>query len=186
MHWRENDQYYHCKHILGINLYEENMFKCTDPLNLPRGIAFWLVWDFEFEMSTGVNAPLRLACVGERVSGQAGKRTGEFILYVFSLFDVVLVYSHILFVFFCTCGIIWFVCNDWEFCFVLRFFFVLCLLILVFVLGSSSWGDKFIFVTIFWVLFYDLFHKRALCVLICVYMCVCVCVWCRTAKPAQY
>ena len=46
-------------------------------------------------MSTGVNAPLRLACVGERASGQAGKRTGAFILYVFSLFDVVLVYARI-------------------------------------------------------------------------------------------
>ena len=83
--------------------------------------------------------PCALACVGERASGQAGKRTGTFILYVFSLFDVVLVYARILFVFFVRAELFdLFAMIESFFCFAFLFFFVLCLLILVFVLGSSS------------------------------------------------
>ena len=74
-------------------------------------------------MSTGVNAPLRLACVGERASGQAGKRTGAFILYVFSLFDVVLVYVRILFMFFVRAELFdLFAMIESFFCFTFLFF----------------------------------------------------------------
>ena len=167
------------------------MFKCTDPLNLPRGIAFWLVWDFEFQMSTGVYMrPCVLACVGERARGQAGKRTGMFILYVCSFFWCYFsLHNRISCVFFLYVRnyLIW---LQWLrvslFC---VFFFVLCLLILVLVeFGSSSWGDKLYMQQCFGCRFMMCFtNAHFLCVLsVLICVCVCVCVWCRTDKPTQH
>ena len=131
--------------------------------------------------------PCALACVGERASGQAGKRTGTFILYMFSFFHVVLIYTHISFVFLYVRNYL--IClQRLRVSFVLSFFsfFVLCLLNLVFMFGSSSRGDKFIHATNFACLFMMYFtNAHFLCVL-SVSICVCVCVWCRTVKPAQY
>ena len=113
MHWGEINQFCDFKYILYINKYEENIFKSTDPLDLPRGIAIWLVWDFEFQNVDGCQCALAPLC---RRTGQRASRLAHGDVYFVRVhfFYVVLVYARISFVFFCTCGIIWFVCNDWE------------------------------------------------------------------------
>ena len=173
LHWRQNDEDYDCKHILYIYLYEENMFKCTDPLNLPRGIAFWLVGILNFKMSTGVNAPLRFGLCG-RTGQRASRRTHGDVL-------------------FCTCLVFWcwfslcshFVCFffvraelfdlfamiESEFCFAFLFLFLFFCIVLVYVFCSISCGDKFIYVTCFCFSLYDVLHKRTVLVCISYYAC---------------
>ena len=166
------------------------MFKCTDPLNLPRGITFWLDEILNFKMSTGGNAPLRFGLCG-RTGQRASRRTHGDVL-------------------FCTCLVFWcwfslcshFVCFffvraelfdlfamiESEFCFAFLFLFLFFCIVLVYVFCSISCGDKFIYVTCFCFSLYDVLHKRT--VLVCamrvnVCVCVCVCV-CGAGQSSQH
>ena len=137
-------------------------------------------------MSMGVNAPLRLG-----LCGQAGKRTGTFILYVFSFSDVVLVYAHISFVFFCTCGIIWFVCNDWEwvlfwvfFLFLYCAYWIYCLCLVRAPEAINLYMQRN-FACRFMMCFTSAQFRCVLCVLMCVCVCVCVCV-CGAGQPSLH
>ena len=107
--------------------------------------------------------PCSLACVGERAGGQAGKRTGAFYFVLFSFFDVVLFYIHILFVFFCTCGIIdLFAMIESFVLFCLFGFFCIVLINFSVCVWFELLRRQIYISTIFWVLFYDVFQKRAL------------------------
>ena len=74
-----------------------------------------------------------------------------------------------------------------EFCFAFLFLILFFFgILLMYVFCSSSCGDKFIYVTCFWVVLYDVLHKRA--VLVCamrVNVCVCVCV-CGAGQPSLH